>query len=141
MGSNDTTNDVFPIGILRQGETGTEDPRRFFERKIGKITNGEHLLIWRKREGLTQQELSKKLGISLKDLRICERDKTRVMPFSPKIDNFLNRELCLILRIRSGKTIRQCAKEAGVSRYWFNEMELGKAPEQTLVNYWKKNAV
>lgn len=48
-------------------------------------------------------------------------------------------EVCFVLRRRKGLKIYEAAELVGISRYWYNSMELGKANPERLINFWVKN--
>jgi DNA-binding XRE family transcriptional regulator len=114
------------------------------EISLDSLTIGENLVIWRRRQELTQEQAAEKFGLKRNSYGVLERiDKTESDTAYPKVEkptSLCKVEICFLLRRRSKKTIPICAEEAGVTRYWFNKMELGKAPSETLVNYWIKNA-
>lgn len=144
MGQHDETADVSACGDSFQGETGRAEADRFPEITAGDLTVGEHLLIWRRREGFTQEEAATRHGSSRKFYGKQERsDKPKVdrsLGQLPHIGELYSYEKCFIMRRRSGWTIPMCADQAGVSRYWYNLMELGKASPERLVEYWAENA-
>lgn len=107
---------------------------------VSSLTLGEHLLIWRRREGLTQKQASLLLGIGRNTYQEIERQDTKCrLAVMPHISTLYSHEICFILRRRSGWTIPQCAEQVGVSRYWYNLMEQGKASPDRLITYWGEN--
>ena len=101
------------------------------------LSLGEHLLIWRRREGYTQPIAADALGISLNSFLDIERNDDKCLSISmPHVGTLYSHEVCFILRRRSGWTIPACAEQAGVSRYWYNLMEQGKACPDRLIQYW-----
>ena len=140
MGQHDQTADVSAHRDSFRGETGRAKADRLPEIQTADLSVGEHLLIWRRREGLTQDEAGNRLGISRNHYGEMEREEgrkhTRELPY---IGELYSHEKCFIMRRRSGWTIPMCADQAGVSRYWYNLMELGKASPERLVEYWAEN--
>jgi predicted DNA-binding protein (UPF0251 family) len=45
-------------------------------------------------------------------------------------------ELLRILRIRQGWSQKECAEQAGVSRFWFNRMEMEAVSCDKLKKFW-----
>jgi DNA-binding XRE family transcriptional regulator len=104
-------------------------------------------LIRRRRLGLTQAQAAKRWKIPAHIYARIENDDAEVqhkrtfgMPFAmlsgderPKAH-----ERCLIMRRRCKKTQTTVAKELGCSRYWLNQMELGKVSCDTLLWYWEQ---
>lgn len=58
----------------------------------------------------------------------------------PDLGGLADFEKCFLLRKRSGKKQRECAHKMGVTRFWFNQMELGKVPCEPLIDFWRKDA-
>ena len=89
---------------------------------------------------MTQEEAAQLLKISRNTYGILEREETHKSSLvAAPLGDITVYEKCFIMRRRNGKTIPMCAEEAGVSRYWYNLMELGKASPERLVDYWAKN--
>lgn len=140
MGQHDSTSDVSKRGDLFRREAGRTEARGLPTIKVRELTVGEHFLIWRRRQDITQEEAGKMLGISRDDYGELERSKaTRTTRELPHIGDLYAYEICFIFRRRSGWTIPMCAEQAGVSRYWYNLMELGKASPERLIEYWTEN--
>lgn len=47
-------------------------------------------------------------------------------------------EKCFLKRKRLGMTQLECALLMGITRYWFNQMELGRVAHQSLLDFWGK---
>jgi DNA-binding XRE family transcriptional regulator len=107
---------------------------------VDELSPSEHFIIWRRREGLSQRQAAAPLGLSQRKLYQIEREEIKnykgEMPFLGSLYSY---EKCFIFRRRSGWTIERLAVTIGVSRYWCNLMELGKAPVERLVDYWAEN--
>lgn len=103
------------------------------------LTNGELLLLRRKRDGLTQTQTAELYHVTPKLYGQWERDQTtapftmvgwaRRLPLKPH-------ERCLILRRRKRLTQATVARHMHCSRWWLNRMEQGKAPSDDLEVYW-----
>jgi len=106
------------------------------------LSNCELLLINRLRSGLTQEQAADALDMTRNQYGLLERNETACVngkfQFVSKEDILpLNDgEHCLILRRREDKTQEECADEMGITRFWFNQMEQGKAPSQPLIEHW-----
>lgn len=135
-----------PTGDVRMGAEGfrevstAEGTVRLPDLTVSSLTLGERLLIWRRREGYTQQEAGPVLGMSFNAYKAIERQHTKChLANMPYIGDLYSHEICFILRRRAGWTIPDCAEQAGVSRYWYNMMEQGKVSPDRLVMYWGEN--
>lgn len=141
MGQHDETPDARTCGDSVQGQAGRPEVDKLPKIEIAELSIGEHMLIWRRRLGLSQSEAGSRLGVSRNTYGNMERDNGRSpsieMPFLGELYSY---ETCFIMRRRSGWTMGDCADQAGISRYWFNLMELGKASPERLVEYWVENA-
>lgn len=105
---------------------------------LGELTKGELLLINRKRTGESQEDASIRLGITRNMYGKIERDEVaKVRIEVPDIDELKPHEKCFLYRRRTGRTQEDCAEEMGISRYWFNQMEIGAAPIDPLVGFWE----
>lgn len=101
------------------------------------LTLCEMLFLERKRKGLSQEEMGNKFSMTRQEYGKIERGEEVSYKITCDLDEPPTpEELCVIYRRRSRQTQAQCAKEAGVTRYWFNMMEIGKAPSGALVRYW-----
>jgi DNA-binding XRE family transcriptional regulator len=58
----------------------------------------------------------------------------------PDLGGLLDHEKCYILRKRSGRKQIECAQEMGVTRFWFNQMELGRVSCEPLIEFWRNHA-
>ena len=138
MGQHDTTRNAL-LGFTNLRKITTpEGTVRIPEVSLSALTKGERLLIWRRREGHTQREAAKLLGMGMKRYTHIERGERRdELPARTSLFGELqSHEICFLLRRASGRTIPECAAEAGVSRYWYNLMEQGKVCSDRLFKYW-----
>lgn len=140
MGQYDETTNVSTCRDSVHWKTGRSQADRLPALKVTELSIGEHFLIWRRRLGLDQKEAGKFLGMSRHSYGVWELSETKNKPsFFPDIGELFSYEKCFIFRRRAGWTIPMCAEHAGVSRYWFNLMELGKAAPDRLIMYWIEN--
>lgn len=98
------------------------------------LTDRERCLIQRRRDSMTLEKAAEKQGIHRNTLLNREnRGDVKVDHFEPT-----QTELAFISRRRLGMTQQECADLLGVSRFWFNQMELGKVPNEALLKFWEK---
>ena len=114
------------------------------------MTIGMNINKYRKRMGLTQDELGKKLGIKQQTIAMYENDKTNIKPVTlKKIANALNVSLTdlmpeLLLTDSEKKAIINAASNAGperlseINRQRIENLNKRKR-EQLLSNYDKVN--
>lgn len=102
------------------------------------LTNGELILIKRRRAKLSQKEIASRAGITRNLYGAIERDQKNLSfgPNSKEIEELSQAEICFILRRRSGLSQKECADKLGVSRFWFNQMETEKVSCSKLVKFW-----
>jgi len=107
-------------------------------RELGKLTNGEKLLIDRRRRDESQTEAAARLGVGRKIYAQWETD----LKEGPKVKGaFLLKlhEVCFLYRHRAGFTRKQVAKDLNVSEWWVTQMERGYPGAEcgALVEYWE----
>lgn len=98
------------------------------------LTNGERLVIHRRRQDWTQRQAAESHGVTLYRYRKWEKDEDgppkigvgRLEPF----------EVCFLLRRREEIPAAELARALGISRWWLTQMETGRAPAESLVEYW-----
>ena len=139
MEQHDQTTDVSGGRDILREEAGRYKAREILKRAVGEPSINEKLLIWRRREGLSQKKAGDRIGVHRKKYGELERAGNYHGITVPYIGELYSYEMCFILRKRSGWTISMCADQIGVSRYWYNLMELGKASPERLVQYWIEN--
>lgn len=95
------------------------------------------MILYRRRLGISQTQMAALLGIHRETYGRLERGKkVQVEIEQPSLGELSKEEFCFLVRRRSGKTQEECADAMGITRYWFNLMELGKAPSGPLEEYW-----
>ncbi len=109
--------------------------------KVGKLTNGEKLFISRRRICRTQSHFASFFNMSRSSYSELELDKKDNYPDVSILGlgivvSLMSHEKCVILRRRSNLEQYEVADDLGVSRYWVNQMELGKVPCKMLTEYW-----
>lgn len=101
-------------------------------------TAGELLLVWRKREELNQGSMAARFNVNRTRWGRWERgEDTSTVEAPLGVEQLLDHEKCMLLRRRSGITQGELAKTIGVSRWWLNQMESGKADPARLVTFWE----
>ena len=139
MGQYDKTANVSESRNSFREETGRYEANRILTDAIGDLSFCEKLKIWRRREGLSQKQAAEKLKVSKNSYYDLEKSNTSMTVQSPYIGSLYSHEMCYILRKRKSLTLKECAENIGISRYWCNQMELGKVSSGRLVQYWIKN--
>lgn len=104
--------------------------------KASSLTNGERLLIDRRRALLSQKEAADAWSVSLYLYRRWEDDKSD--PPRTSVGRLEKFEVCLLKRRRSGLRVSDLAEKIGVSRWWLTQMERGEAPDDILVSWWEE---
>ncbi len=103
-----------------------------------KLTQGEMMLVLRRRSGDNQAQAAKKLRIPKRTYRDWELDyeepRRKIKGDIGGLDSY---EHCFLLRRRGGWTQEEIAGDMGVCRWWYNQMERGVVPSGELVEYWE----
>ncbi len=100
------------------------------------ITNGERLLLERRRHQQSQRQAASRHGVSRYRYRRWETD-VEDAPRVP-LQRLREYEACFLLRRRAGIPLHELAREAGVSRWWLCQMEYGNQPARRLLGYWRE---
>lgn len=110
--------------------------------KTVKLSQGEALLIWRRRKGWNQGKAAKYYKLSLFNYKLAEYGLLRGFCFDEVLNNIgllHSHEECLIYRKRSKKTQKQVAHELGVCRYWLRLQEKGVQSCDKLLAHWERS--
>lgn len=99
-------------------------------------TKGESLVIWRRRQKLTQPQAALCLEVSYDLYRRWEADKPTRDQVWMNNGSLQTHEVCYLLRRRQNKTQREIAAVIGLTRLWVIKMEGGEAPIERLQEYW-----
>ena len=103
-----------------------------------KLTQGEKLLLWRRRKNWNQNKAARFFKISVFSYKLAEYSKLKNFNYAAlEIDLLLPHERCLIYRKRSGKKQKQIAQELNIGNYWMRLQETGKTPCNKLLEYWE----
>lgn len=100
------------------------------------LTKGERLHIARRRLGLTQNQMSKRVKATVGSYRKWELGElTKDCPVVG-VGKLKDYERCFLLRKRHGYSLGELALEMGTCRWWISQMEKGEAPIDRLIEYW-----
>tara|TARA_R110002167_G_scaffold143958_2_gene333640 strand:- start:2983 stop:3303 length:321 start_codon:yes stop_codon:yes gene_type:complete len=99
------------------------------------VTNGERLLIERRRADQNQTAAATSYDVSEWQYRQCESDESDRIP-APPIGKLRDYESAMLMRRRQGMKRTELAAELGISGWWLTRMERGQIPADRLVNYW-----
>lgn len=102
----------------------------------GDLSQGERLKLYRRREGLTQDDMAEQLDMTLYAYRRVEDEVVVFNDFRPPLGALAQREQCYVLRLRRGWSLADAAENMGISRWWLRRMERGDAPVNRLWNFW-----
>ena len=140
MGQHDTSgDDTGSRPVLSEGSSSGE-VNRVLKNPVEDLSYEERLLIYRRREDLTQQQMADRLGVSRNTYnRLEQGHNTDRRPDAPSVEPLRDHEHCFIMRRRSGWSQTMCAEEMGISTYWFRTMEMGQVYVGRLVDFWNEN--
>jgi len=138
----DTARDAGRSSSALSGRSECREVDSVASLNIQGLTDGERLLIARRRSGESQETIARRHGITRNVYGRIERDdeEFRAGIALPELGELTDDEKCLLLRRRSGLTQEECAEYLGVTRFWFNQMETGKVPCSDLVKFWESRA-
>ena len=104
------------------------------------LTEGETLLIQRRRAGLSQKVMGDKFDINRHIYGKRERDQetANMVESILGIEDLCTQERCVIYRKRAGLTQREVASLLGLSRYWLNQKEIGRVDCSDLLKFWEQ---
>ncbi len=106
--------------------------------KVSDLSYEERLVIWRRRGGMTQTEAAEFFRCCRNTYGRLERGEiTSTMPV-PDAHPLFDNEQCWILRRRKGWSQEECAGYVGITRYWLNQIELGRENPANLVRFWNE---
>jgi DNA-binding XRE family transcriptional regulator len=120
------------------------------EPNVVNLTNGERLMMARRRANKTQEEMRDSLGLSKLAYLRLEHDEEHVDwtkslketaalgPFIRSIDTIQLHERCHLSRLRQGMTQSALAKEVGCSKQWVQKMETAQQRCDTLLDFWAR---
>jgi DNA-binding XRE family transcriptional regulator len=100
---------------------------------------GERLLIARRRSNESQETAARRFGMTRNTYGRLERDDEDLHSdiSLPELGELMQEEICILLRRRAGLTQEECADKIGFTRFWFNQMEMGKVSSSDLVKFWE----
>ena len=100
------------------------------------LCKAEECLIYRRRNNLTQAQMSEIYLVPRR--RYGEMEADGQIELEQDVLPLTANEECYLLRKRSGLTQEQVAEQIGVTRYWLNQIELGKAASDKLEAFWNE---
>lgn len=103
-----------------------------------RITDAEALYVYRRRLGLNQAEMARKLGLKEWLYVEYENDKRDVPKgLVRKMHKLSELEEFVLMRRRDNMTQEDLAAELGFTRVWINYMESGSRNPEALREYWR----
>lgn len=112
--------------------------RQRIKSSIEELTQGEKLVLWRRRKNWDQVKAAKYYKVSYFRYKLCEYDRASIDVSHIDLGSLQDHEKCLIYRKRSGKIQTQIAKEFGIGREWLRMQEQGTVPCSKLLTWWEK---
>lgn len=115
------------------------------------LTPGERSVLMRRRNGrfgrgIDQRTLAERLGITRRTLQLAEKDLIEFEQWPKPLKDFVAplkdpqlkpHEQCYLLRRRSKESIMSLATKLGVTKFWVQQMELGRENCKLLTDYHK----
>jgi len=98
------------------------------------LTNGERLLLCRRRASMTKTEAARRRSVTLYRYNLWERDEDDAPPCPVGRVAFF--EQSLIVRLRAGVSVADFAAVLEVSPWWLRQMETGEASDVRLREWW-----
>lgn len=133
MGQYDkTTNDPKVSSVLSKGSRSIAFNKLRTRAQFG-LSGTENILIHRRRINQTVAEAAESLDLS-KSTYKRYFNQGRLPTYNLGYVSFL--EICFLARHYLGLTQKQCAKELGISRFWFVKMEIGIKNPTKLYEFW-----
>lgn len=131
MGKHDKTSDDPGSGTLYAERIGNGE--------INDLSEAEKFLIYRRRHGFSQRQAAALTGVHRNTYGRLERgENVERTPVCPSVLPLRQNETCFLYRRRSGWTQQACADDMGITRFWYNLMENGKASSDKLMEYWNE---
>jgi DNA-binding XRE family transcriptional regulator len=118
--------------------------------RLSNLTHGERLIIARRRNGLTQDELRAKLGLTRRQYQLLEHgspkggwpealeSNQKLAALLRTVEDLEPHEMCHVARLRLGMTIPEVGQKIGYTKHWIIEMEYGRQRPDPLVDHWLK---
>lgn len=141
MGQDDSTADDRISRPVYAEKTGQRSSTEFHSLEIRDLTLQECMILYRRRLEISQSQMAALFGVHREKYGMFERGEiSELKADRPALGSLQEHEKCFIFRRRSGWTQESCAEIMGVTRYWFNLMEQGKAPCDLLKKFWGQDA-
>lgn len=106
-----------------------------------KLTDGEILVLTRRRRGHSQPTAAREAGVTRYRYRLWEMDEAPVpYRYRPRWRGPKAYELCFILRRRAGVGLEAAAERLGMTPNWLCEIEHGRQPTAVaaVAKWWSK---
>jgi transcriptional regulator with XRE-family HTH domain len=105
--------------------------------KLGDLTRGERMRVYRRRNEITQKQFAKRYDVPTKHVAEWESGDREGVPNIPALGKLTPGEACYNARQRSGMTVEQVAKQLRVSRITLLKMEADRTSTTgDLVAFW-----
>ena len=141
MAHDDSSRDDGNGRLVHTQEVGASSTSGIHSIEVGELSLQETMILYRRRLGISQTQMAALFRVHRETYGRLERgDNIQLKIDRPYLGELQDHEKCLILRRRSGWTQEQCAESMNITRYWFNLMELGKAPCEPLTKFWGHDA-
>lgn len=102
------------------------------------LTKGERVVLYRRSLGLSQSQFGKRYKVDRNTIGRVENDKADLdIKNLPEYKAITELQMCFIKRKRANMSQATCAAKLNVSRFWFNQMEMGRVKNELLLEYWK----
>lgn len=107
---------------------------------INRLTEAERLFIVRRRDGMKQRDMARRLGISTKRYIKIEAGKEHLdggLSVIPEITELEACEKAVLIRRRKGITQEYLARDMQLSPTHLKAMEANKRNPTKLIQYWQ----
>lgn len=106
--------------------------------KTRDLSKAEKLILWRRRQGISQTDAAYHFDVSFSLYRRWEQGHGGCPRVA--IGKLKECEQFSLVRRRAGMSVTELAEAMGISRWWLTRMENGTAPLDRLQEYWKGTA-
>ena len=105
-------------------------------RELGKLTDGERLVLDRRRRSESQTEAAQRYGVTRQLYSQWELDEVGP-PLTYPTGRLADHEVVFLYRRRAKFSRNRVAQEVGCSPFWVTQMERGRQPCDRLLEYWE----
>jgi transcriptional regulator with XRE-family HTH domain len=99
------------------------------------LSKGERLFVWRHRRRLTRGAAARFFGVTLGRYKRWEAGTTTGVP-TVQLGGLEPQEHYVVLRKRSGYSLKDIAEKMGISTRKLRTMELGESPLDRQIDFW-----